>query len=205
MLTGGANTDGRVVVVENVGILNISFTNQDVNSVATNRFVFPAAASSFVIPSGGTAAFIYDGTTARWRMLAIVSPTLPLTTISTALVVQSSITAFGAITGQSTTVAAAGAQNDYNPAGNWPGNQNLFLAAGVALSITGFDATGVNAGQVINLINTSAADSCTLVHNSGASLAANRLFLPNSVNFVVPPNGAVSLVRTFTGVWQVIG
>lgn len=202
MITGGANVDGRVIVIENVGALNILFTSQDVNSVATNRFLLPAA--TFVVPSGGTAAFIYDGTTARWRMLAVVSPTLPLSTINNSLVVTGSLTALGAITGTSTTAAGAGALNDYNPGGNWPGNETLFLAAGAATNISGFDATGVNNGQVINLVNTSSANTITLLHNSGLSVALNRLQLPSSVNLVIPPLGGVQLVRTFSGFWQVI-
>lgn len=202
MLTGGANTDGRIVVFENVGGPNISFTSQDVSSLATNRFALLAA--TYSLPNGATAAFIYDGTISRWRLLTIISSSLPISTISTDVVVQGTLTVANAITGSSTTTAGAGALNDYNPGAPWPGNQNLFLAAGAATVISGFDATGVNNGQVINLVNTSNANSITLVHNSGLSLAANRLQLPNSVNLVIPPLGGVQLVRTFSGFWQVI-
>jgi hypothetical protein len=205
----GGNPDGRLLIILDVstspGQHNISFTSQDVNSLAANRIITPNG-QTFTMPIGGAALLIYDGTVSRWRLLGIITVTLPLTDISSsALDISGDLFGFGVILGQPTTAAAAGAQNDYNPGGNWPKNQNLFVAAGAALSITGFDATGVDHGQTFTFVNTSSANSATFVHNSGASLAANRIFLPNNVNFVLPPNGAVQFVYTFGNVWQLIG
>lgn len=205
----GGNPDGRLLIIQDVstapGTHNISFTSEDANSAAANRII-TANGASFTMPIGGTALLIYDGTISRWRLLGIVSTSLPLSNISgSTLSVLGDTTFSGFFEGQPDVVAPAGAQNDFNPGGHWPRTQSLYIAAGAALSFTGFDATGVNKGWVINFVNTSTVNSITFVNNSGASLAANRLLLPNNVNYVLPPNGVVGFIYTFNNVWQLVG
>jgi hypothetical protein len=205
----GGNPDGRVLIIQDVstspGTHNISFTSEDVNSAAVNRIITPKGAA-FTMPIGGAALLIYDGTISRWRLIGIVSTTLPLDLINGSSLNITGDTFFsGFFQGQPDAVAAAGAQNNYNPGGHWPRTQNLFLAAGAALSITGLDSTGVNIGWVINFVNASSVNSITFVHNSGASLAANRFMLPNNVNYVLPPNGVIGFMYTFGSVWQLVG
>lgn len=205
----GGNPDGRLLFISNIsagpGVHNISFTSEDVGSLAANR-ILTANGATFTVPHGGTATLIYDGTSERWRLLGVVTTTLPLTDVSSAsLDVSGDLFGFGVIQGQATSASAAGTQNDYNPGGHWPKNQNVFVGAGAALVITGFDATDVDNGQTFTFVNTSPTNSVTFDHDNSGSLAANRLFLPSNTNFTLPPNGAVQFVYTFSSVWQLIG
>lgn len=59
-------TDGKVVVIDNVGTTNnCTFTSQDANSIAANRFAFDRPIS---VRPGRSLAIKYDITAARWRL-----------------------------------------------------------------------------------------------------------------------------------------
>ncbi len=64
-IAGG--TDGRLLVLHNVGSNNITLTSQDASSAAANRFDI---GEHFSIRTGHCAIAQYDGTTQRWRIIA---------------------------------------------------------------------------------------------------------------------------------------
>jgi len=63
-LAGG--TDGRIIIVQNVGTQNIVLTNQDASSAAGNRFLFGADVE--LLPNYSI-TLRYDATTQRWRAI----------------------------------------------------------------------------------------------------------------------------------------
>ena len=68
-ITGLADTsDGRYVVLMNVGTNNIAFTNQDALSTASNRVITGSGANLTLTPDRSV-ALIYDGITTRWRVV----------------------------------------------------------------------------------------------------------------------------------------
>lgn len=70
-LAGG--TDGRVIVVENIGSFNLTLAHANTSSSAANRFLCPAN-TAFVVPKNGSVELIYDATAAagvgRWRVIS---------------------------------------------------------------------------------------------------------------------------------------
>lgn len=72
-------------------------------------------------------------------------------------------------------------------------------------SFTGIDASAALQGQTVELVNLSASDNITLVHDSGSS-SANRFSLPLGANAVLPPGQAVFLLYDATILrWRLIG
>lgn len=67
-LAGG--TDGRVIVIHNVGAQGLVLTDQDSASTAANRFLFGA---SVTLAANAALSLRYDGTTQRWRPISPVS------------------------------------------------------------------------------------------------------------------------------------
>jgi hypothetical protein len=63
-LTGG--TDGRYMIVTNVGANDVTLLAQDAGSVAVNRF---ASNGDTTLLAGYSAAFIYSGALARWSRI----------------------------------------------------------------------------------------------------------------------------------------
>jgi hypothetical protein len=61
-LAGG--TDGRIVIIHNIGAFDITFTNQDVLSLVGNRFLF---ATNVTIEPDKSLQIIYDATSTKWR------------------------------------------------------------------------------------------------------------------------------------------
>ena len=64
-------TDGKVVVIYNVGSFTITLTSQDGSSTAANRFAFDRATA--LLP-GRSLTVIYDLTAARWKLVQDVPP-----------------------------------------------------------------------------------------------------------------------------------
>ena len=64
-IAGG--TDGRLLVLHNVGSNNITLTNQGSGSAAANRFDI---GEEFALRASHCAIAQYDGTTQRWRIIA---------------------------------------------------------------------------------------------------------------------------------------
>ncbi len=56
---------GRQQYIQNVGVANITITNQDAGSAAANRFITPSGTSITIVP-GGVMHFYYDIVLARW-------------------------------------------------------------------------------------------------------------------------------------------
>lgn len=63
-LVGG--TDGRIIVITNIGGSDLELRAQDAGSAAANRF---ASNGDTLLPSGASALFIYDGALSRWTRL----------------------------------------------------------------------------------------------------------------------------------------
>lgn len=66
-LTGGS--DGRVVVIRNVGFNNLVIAHENASSTAANRFTNPGSAS-FTLSSGTPVFLLYDSTDSRWTLIA---------------------------------------------------------------------------------------------------------------------------------------
>lgn len=64
-LAGGS--DGRIIVVTNVGSNNIILADESSSSTAANRFALPAA---ITIGADGSVVLQYDATSSRWRVIA---------------------------------------------------------------------------------------------------------------------------------------
>lgn len=63
-LTGGS--DGRVILIHNIGTADIVLTDEDAASTAANRF---ALAANVTLAGDQSAMIQYDATTSRWRMI----------------------------------------------------------------------------------------------------------------------------------------
>lgn len=74
-LTGiAAGTEGRVIVLDNVGSSVITLRSENASSTAANRFTL---AKDCPIRTGEQATLIYDGTSSRWRQLTATKHKLP--------------------------------------------------------------------------------------------------------------------------------
>jgi hypothetical protein len=72
-LTGLADTsDGREVLLTNIGTNSISITNQDASSTAEYRIITGIGSNEALKPDK-TLALYYDGTTKRWRGISITN------------------------------------------------------------------------------------------------------------------------------------
>lgn len=67
-ITGG--TDGKILVLTNVGSQNAVFTNEDSNSTAANR-ITTSTGGNLTVAGNGTVTLQYDATTSRWRDISI--------------------------------------------------------------------------------------------------------------------------------------
>ena len=62
-LTGG--TDGKQIIIRNIGTFTITLSHQSGRSVAANRMTF-SSSGDYALPPQGTLAMIYDATDQRW-------------------------------------------------------------------------------------------------------------------------------------------
>lgn len=65
-LSGGS--DGRIIIIANIGSFNIVLINESVSSTAGNRFVFANAVDTTLLPNQEV-ILQYDSTSSRWRLL----------------------------------------------------------------------------------------------------------------------------------------
>lgn len=65
-LAGGSN--GRAIVVVNVGSNTITLSHENASSTAANRFACPSSAN-FSLLAGSCVIVVYDTTSARWRVI----------------------------------------------------------------------------------------------------------------------------------------
>jgi hypothetical protein len=69
-LAGG--TDGRIVILQNIGSNPLFIADQSGSSDAANQFITPYNAWSLLVNGGGV-ILQYDGTASRWRVISIPS------------------------------------------------------------------------------------------------------------------------------------
>jgi len=62
-------SDGRLVIIVNVGTNTITLKHQNAGSAAANRFDLPGGGDVILGPRG-TATVIYDGSDARWNLIS---------------------------------------------------------------------------------------------------------------------------------------
>lgn len=99
----------------------------------------------------------------------------------------------------------AASVNDWAPAGWGTNVSRLITTATAAWNITGLDATGAVAGDVVILASgTASAGVITLKHNNAGSIAGNRLFGRAAADVTISAGGAVMLVYMGSR-WQIIG
>lgn len=154
---------GRVVCLHNVGSYVILIAHEHSGSTAANR-IRSATGNYYWLAPGHEVTLWYDGTTSRWRVSESSDERLG----GTATYALTADTADFALTRDAT-------QHRITPdADGW--------------TISGF--TGGVAGLRHCIINGSDSDSFTLLHSDVGSSAANRLFLPNGEDVVIPPRAA---------------
>lgn len=68
-LQGGS--DGRIMVIYNVGTTDIVLKNEDANSTAAYRFTLGA---DLTLKGDNSVTLYYDATTSRWRAMAVATP-----------------------------------------------------------------------------------------------------------------------------------
>ena len=70
-VTGLVNgTDGRFVLISNVGSFDLILAHQNASSVAANRIISPTAQDVTIIPNDSI-VLQYDSTTSRWRIISM--------------------------------------------------------------------------------------------------------------------------------------
>lgn len=107
------------------------------------------------------------------------------------------------LVGANSPAAIAGANNDYAALPNTASVARISASAPGA-SITGL--TGGTAGRVAILLNIGTADSISIINDSAASLAANRILLSDSMNLTMAPNSSLILWwDTVSSRWRNIG
>ena len=62
-------SDGRLLIIVNVGTNTITLKHEDASSSPANRFDLPGG-SDVILGSRGTATMIYDGADARWNLIS---------------------------------------------------------------------------------------------------------------------------------------
>ena len=140
---------------------------------ATNRFYFPTNnCNGFVLGHRQCAQFVYSCTSNIWMLVG--NPGL-----------ESEIGFQMGGAGSAADVALGAAVNDYAPTG-WYQYTQYRIAAAAATSISGMAALPDSGGVISKVRCFSTFSTITFLHNSGSSLAGNRLLLPGSANLVVP-------------------
>jgi len=91
--------------------------------------------------------------------------------------------------------ALGSSQNNY---AGWVGSTTLRITPSAAISLTGLSATTAEVGTILHILNMSAVNTLTLVHESGASSAANRFFFSTGANLVIQPLQIVTVMYTNT-------
>lgn len=105
---------------------------------------------------------------------------------------------------QSVSAALAGTEQDWNPTG-WDGavgKSRLIVDPSTSPGILGgLDASAAVDGQLIALMNDSAANSLRLINNDAGSLADNRFYCPGGANFTLVAMQCIFLMKRSTG-WR---
>lgn len=65
-LQGGS--DGRIIIIDNIGAFNITLKNSDAGSSTSNRFLFTA---DLVLAPNESVTLVYDGTSTKWRAVGV--------------------------------------------------------------------------------------------------------------------------------------
>ena len=68
-IAGG--TEGRILIIVNVGSANFDLKHADTGSLDQNKMIFLGSAN-VTIPPVGNVTLRYDGTSSRWRAIAVV-------------------------------------------------------------------------------------------------------------------------------------
>lgn len=103
--------------------------------------------------------------------------------------------------------ALAADADDYAPTGFQGASILRCSATTTGIQITGFAAptSGLSRQFMITNIGTTAANTIQLDHQSGSSVAANRMILPADAALVIPIGGAVTLFYDVTSTrWRVL-
>lgn len=198
-LQGGS--DGRLLVLYNIGAANITLKDADAGSAAENRF---ALASDVILAPDDGCVLQYDSTSSRWRSVASsasmggaagdLAGNYPNPTVAQAS------KAF-ALNGVISPGAFAAQQNDWAPAD---------LATAVVIRATSTGAqnisslTGGASGRAILLHNIGAANITLLDEDGATGTAANRFALFGNV--VLSPDQVALLVYDATSLrWRMVG
>lgn len=165
-LTGG--TDGRVVVLMNVGSGNIQLSDEAAGSSAANRF---ALGANFLIYPDESCILIYDATSARWRMAQ-----------------RSTVVRLGT---SQTTAALSGTQNNYALTSS---NIQMLLVDGDGTVVL----TGVSGGSPGYLLVIKALAAMSITYQDAGSSVGNRFSNATAVTINVDPDMSVTFMHDGT-------
>ena len=210
-----AQSAGRVLFVQNVGSLGITFVHESTASAAANRFSFPwggrgeVPGDEWVLTVNSVLLLRYDGTLSRW----IVQPGFQshshqydlegnqLYPNDVEAAVRLVTTGEFRLAGIVTPAQITADQNDYNP-GN---NKSVYrLSSDASRTITGFDnAQDFFPNQVVLLVNVG-ANPIVLADEDAGSAAANRFALDGNLTLGADTMATVWYDNTSSR-WRLLG
>lgn len=162
-ITGIANgVKGRKLRIFNVGAYPITLVHASASSLAVNRFNF-VNASDFIIPPYGNVLLYYDATQQRW--------------------VGGDQSSVYDVVNETTPAQITANQNNYDPGVA----EVLRLSTDADRTITGISG-GVK-GRSLRIINVGNF-IISLAHESGSSIAANRITSPTARDVVIYPSSS---------------
>ena len=82
--------------------------------------------------------------------------------------------------------------NDYAPAGLATCSTLVMTCTGAPRTITGFDHTGFDGGQIFRVVNDD-SNNLTLAHGSGSSASGNRIGCAGAGNLLLRAGGAATI------------
>ncbi len=157
--------DATLTVSETFGQTKLAIVADLVTTSGTMTVSQFLNANGGMLVSGGSATFNGGATTFNHRIVeaAVLSP-----------------------------ASLAANQNNYSPA-NIANARTIRQAISANVQLTGINGNPNTGGRMLRIVNLGAANTITLVHESGSSTAANRFSLPGNANLVIPINGTTDL------------
>ena len=183
-MAGGS--DGRRIVIDNVGSNNCTLTANDSASTAANRFLFTGG---YILTPGQSVDLIYDGSSSGWRSTAPVSAN-PISGGYRSLIVTNVATA---------TVTAPGTPNkqmkivaDAITVESASGNAYRLSAVSVTPDVSASGANGLDSGSVAN---STWYYSYVIYNPSGSGTIAGLWSVQTSCAAVTLPSGYTACAR----------
>jgi hypothetical protein len=181
-------TDGRILLIENLGPGTMTLTHQGAGSAAANRFALPGD-QNMAIAVDASVLILRDATSSRWRVIGRGAGPEQASSLD--------------LTPAISPASTSGTQNNYSPAG-LSGTSVLRQAVDAAgVTFTGLDSTNMGDGRLL-IVENLGPGVMTFSHQSGSSTAANRFVLPGDQDLDLVVEGSIVFIRdNTTSRWRV--